>query len=120
MEVQAPKGTKDMLPQDAYKWHFVENKFREIAKFYGMREIRTPMFEHTDLFLRGVGDTTDIVQKEMYTFNDKGNRSITLKPEGTAPVVEHLLKIDCLMRHSLQSFITQYHALDMKMYKSED
>ena len=92
MEVQAPKGTKDMLPQDAYKWHFVENKFREIAKFYGMREIRTPMFEHTDLFLRGVGDTTDIVQKEMYTFNDKGNRSITLKPEGTAPVVRAFIE----------------------------
>ena len=92
MEVQAPKGTKDMLPQDAYKWHFVENKFREIAKFYGMREIRTPLFEHTDLFLRGVGDTTDIVQKEMYTFNDKGNRSITLKPEGTAPVVRAFIE----------------------------
>lgn len=92
MEVQAPKGTKDMLPQDAYKWHFVENKFSEIAKFYGMREIRTPMFEHTDLFLRGVGDTTDIVQKEMYTFNDKGNRSITLKPEGTAPVVRAFIE----------------------------
>ena len=92
MEVQAPKGTKDMLPQDAYKWHFVENKFREIAKFYGMRELRTPMFEHTDLFLRGVGDTTDIVQKEMYTFNDKGNRSITLKPEGTAPVVRAFIE----------------------------
>ena len=92
MEVQAPKGTKDMLPQDAYKWHFVENKFREIAKFYGMREIRTPMFEHTDLFLRGVGDTTDIVQKEMYTFNDKVNRSITLKPEGTAPVVRAFIE----------------------------
>ena len=92
MEVQAPKGTKDMLPQDAYKWHFVENKFREIAKFYGMREIRTPMFEHTDLFSRGVGDTTDIVQKEMYTFNDKGNRSITLKPEGTAPVVRAFIE----------------------------
>ena len=92
MEVQAPKGTKDMLPQDAYKWHFVENKFREIAKFYGMREIRTPMCEHTDLFLRGVGDTTDIVQKEMYTFNDKGNRSITLKPEGTAPVVRAFIE----------------------------
>ena len=92
MEVQAPKGTKDMLPQDAYKWHFVENKFRETAKFYGMREIRTPMFEHTDLFLRGVGDTTDIVQKEMYTFNDKGNRSITLKPEGTAPVVRAFIE----------------------------
>ena len=92
MEVQAPKGTKDMLPQDAYKWHFVENKFREIAKFYGMREIRTPMFEHTDLFLRGVGDTNDIVKKEMYTFNDKGNRSITLKPEGTAPVVRAFIE----------------------------
>ncbi|MDO5518350.1 MAG: histidine--tRNA ligase [Clostridium sp.] len=92
MEVQAPKGTKDMLPQDAYKWHYVENKFREVAKFYGMREIRTPMFEHTDLFLRGVGDTTDIVQKEMYTFNDKGNRSITLKPEGTAPVVRAFIE----------------------------
>ena len=92
MEVQAPKGTKDMLPQDAYKWHFVENKFREIANFYGMREIRTQMFEHTDLFLRGVGDTTDIVQKEMYTFNDKGNRSITLKPEGTSPVVRAFIE----------------------------
>lgn len=84
MEMQAPKGTKDMLPQDAYKWHFVEKTFRDVAKYYGMREIRTPMFEHTELFARGVGDTTDIVQKEMYTFNDKGNRSITLKPEGTA------------------------------------
>ena len=84
MEMQAPKGTKDMLPQDAYKWHFVEQTFRDVAKYYGMREIRTPMFEHTELFARGVGDTTDIVQKEMYTFNDKGNRSITLKPEGTA------------------------------------
>ena len=84
MEMQAPKGTKDMLPQDAYKWHFVEKTFRDVSKYYGMREIRTPMFEHTELFARGVGDTTDIVQKEMYTFNDKGNRSITLKPEGTA------------------------------------
>ena len=84
MEMQAPKGTKDMLPQDAYKWHFVEQTFRDVAKYYGMREIRTPIFEHTELFARGVGDTTDIVQKEMYTFNDKGNRSITLKPEGTA------------------------------------
>ena len=92
MEVQATKGTKDMLPQDAYKWHFVENKFREIAKFYGMREIRTPMFEHTDLFSRGVGDTTDIVQKEMYTFNDTGNRSITLKPEGNSPVVRAFIE----------------------------
>ena len=92
MEMQAPKGTKDMLPQDAYKWHFVEQTFRDVAKYYGMREIRTPMFEHTELFARGVGDTTDIVQKEMYTFNDKGNRSITLKPEGTAPVVRAFIE----------------------------
>lgn len=87
MEVQAPKGTKDMLPQDGYKWQYIENVFRDVAKTYGIREIRTPIFENTDLFLRGVGDTTDIVQKEMYTFKDKGDRSITLKPEGTASVV---------------------------------
>lgn len=92
MEMQAPKGTKDMLPLDAYKWHFVESTFKEVAKYYGMREIRTPIFEHTELFLRGVGDTTDIVQKEMYTFNDKGNRSITLKPEGTAPAVRAFIE----------------------------
>jgi histidyl-tRNA synthetase len=87
MEMQAPKGTKDMLPEDAYKWQYIESVFRNVAKTYGIREIRTPMFEHTELFLRGVGDTTDIVQKEMYTFNDKGDRSITLKPEGTASAV---------------------------------
>jgi len=85
MAIQAQKGTKDMLPQDAYKWHYVEEKFRRIADEYGFREIRTPIFEATELFLRGVGETTDVVQKEMYTFNDKGGRSITLKAEGTAP-----------------------------------
>ncbi len=87
MAIQAQKGTKDMLPQDAYKWHYVEEKFRRIADEYGFREIRTPIFEATELFLRGVGETTDVVQKEMYTFNDKGGRSITLKAEGTAPAV---------------------------------
>lgn len=87
MEMQAPKGTKDMLPEDAYKWHYVECILRDVSKNYGIREIRTPMFESTELFSRGVGETSDIVTKEMYTFNDKGNRSITLKPEGTAPVV---------------------------------
>ncbi|MGG7210479.1 histidine--tRNA ligase [Clostridium baratii] len=92
MEIQAPKGTKDMLPSDAYKWHYVENIFREISKNFGIREIRTPMFEHTELFLRGVGETTDIVQKEMYTFKDKGDRSITLKPEGTAPAVRAFIE----------------------------
>lgn len=82
--ITIPKGTKDMLPQDAGKWHYIENTAREVARLYNIREIRTPVFEHTELFLRGVGDTTDIVNKEMYTFKDKGDRSITLKPEGTA------------------------------------
>lgn len=91
-EIQVPKGTKDMLPQDAYKWHYIESVFRDISKTYGIREIRTPIFEHTELFQRSVGDTTDIVQKEMYTFNDKGNRSITLKPEGTAPAVRAFIE----------------------------
>ncbi|MBR3146560.1 MAG: histidine--tRNA ligase [Eubacterium sp.] len=87
MLTNAPKGTKDILPDQIYKWHFVEDRFRKICKAYGFKEIRTPMFEHTELFQRGVGDTTDIVQKEMYTFDDHAGRSITLKPEGTASVV---------------------------------
>ena len=92
LEIQAPKGTKDMLPQDAYLWQYVESTMRRIAALYGYREIRTPVFEHTELFLRGVGDTTDIVQKEMYTFKDKGDRSITLKPEGTAGAVRAFIE----------------------------
>ncbi|MHC1720723.1 MAG: histidine--tRNA ligase [Clostridiaceae bacterium] len=92
MIIQAPKGTRDVLPAEAYKWHYIENKVREIAAAYGYREIRTPVFEHTELFLRGIGETTDVVQKEMYTFNDKGNRSITLKPEGTAPAVRSFIE----------------------------
>ena len=90
--INIPKGTKDVLPSEAYKWHFVENNARRIAALYGLREIRTPVFEHTELFLRGVGDTTDIVNKEMYTFLDKGDRSITLKPEGTAGVVRSFIE----------------------------
>ena len=84
MAIRAQKGTRDMLPQDAYKWHYVEDEWRKICNEYGFKEIRTPEFEATELFNRGVGDTTDIVQKEMYTFNDLGGRSITLKPEGTS------------------------------------
>ena len=87
MLTNAPKGTKDIMPSQVYKWHYVEKKFAEICDRFGFKEIRTPVFEHTELFTRGVGDTTDIVQKEMYTFNDHGNRSITLKPEGTSPAV---------------------------------
>ena len=90
--INIPKGTKDVLPAEAYKWHFVENTARRIAALYGLKEIRTPVFEHTELFLRSVGDTTDIVNKEMYTFLDKGERSITLKPEGTAGVVRSFIE----------------------------
>ena len=82
--INIPKGTKDVLPQDAYKWQYVESVARDVAKLFNLKEIRTPTFEHTELFQRGVGDTTDVVTKEMYTFKDKGDRSITLKPEGTA------------------------------------
>lgn len=84
--INIPKGLKDVLPEDSYKWHYVENVIRRTTEVFGYKEIRTPTFEHTDLFLRSVGDTTDIVNKEMYTFTDKGGRSITLKPEGTAGV----------------------------------
>ncbi len=83
---QAPKGTKDLLPKDVYRWQHMEAVMRSVCRNFGFREIRVPIFEHTELFLRGVGDTTDIVQKEMYTFKDKGDRSITLRPEGTAGV----------------------------------
>ncbi len=92
MLTQAPKGTKDVLPQDSYLWQYIEAKMRAAAALAGFREVRTPVFEHTELFLRGVGDTTDIVQKEMYTFKDKGDRSITLKPEGTAGAVRAFIE----------------------------
>ena len=105
MLTQAPRGTRDVLPQDSYRWQFVEAVCREIAARAGYREVRTPVFEHTELFLRGVGDTTDIVQKEMYTFEDKGARSLTLKPEGTAGAVRALIE------HSLYAGV-----LPVKMY----
>ncbi|MBR5156772.1 MAG: histidine--tRNA ligase [Clostridia bacterium] len=92
MQVKAPRGTHDVLPADVYKWHRVEQEMRNLCLEYGYSEIRTPMFEHTELFERGVGDTTDVVQKEMYTFLDKGDRSITLKAEGTSPVVRSFVE----------------------------
>ena len=90
--INIPKGTKDVLPQDSYKWQYVEGMAREIAALFNLKEIRTPTFEHTELFQRGVGDATDIVTKEMYTFKDKGDRSITLKPEGTAGAVRAFIE----------------------------
>lgn len=85
--INAPKGTIDILPADSWKWQAVERIAREVAALYHFDEIRTPLFEHTDLFHRGVGETTDIVSKETYTFTDRGGRSLTLRPEGTAGVV---------------------------------
>lgn len=91
MLTNAPKGTKDMLPKDAYKWHYVEKAFEETCRRYGFGEIRTPVFEHTELFVRGVGGTTDVVQKEMYTWK-QAHRSLSLRPEGTSPVVRSLVE----------------------------
>lgn len=90
--IKAPKGTQDILSPLTFQYRFFEKTMLEIAAGFGFKEIRTPVFEHTELFSRGVGDTTDVVQKEMYTFNDKGERSITLRPEGTAGVVRAFLE----------------------------
>ncbi|MDE5942751.1 MAG: histidine--tRNA ligase, partial [Clostridia bacterium] len=90
--INAPKGTKDVLPDQSYKWQYIENTAREIARVFALREVRTPVFEYTELFKRGVGETTDVVGKEMYTFEDKGGRSITLKPEGTAGVARTFIE----------------------------
>ena len=105
MLTQAPRGTNDVLPKESGRWQALEQVMRDAAGRAGYREVRTPVFEHTELFLRGVGDTSDIVQKEMYTFKDKGDRSITLKPEGTAGAVRALIE------HSLYADV-----LPVKMY----
>lgn len=92
MPIQAPKGTRDILPEDINQWNYVEKEFARVCEKFGYKEIRLPVFEYTELFQRGVGDTTDVVQKEMYTFEDKGGRSITLRPEGTAGVVRSYIE----------------------------
>ena len=90
--MQALRGTQDILPEDAYKWNYMEKAIRDLCGRYGYGEIRTPMFEATELFQRGIGDTTDVVTKEMYTFTDRGGRSITLRPENTASAVRAYLE----------------------------
>ena len=87
MLTNAPRGTKDILPDSVGEWTYVEQKIRDLCRRYGYQEIRTPMFEHTELFHRGIGEGTDVVDKEMYTFEDRGGRSITLRPENTASAV---------------------------------
>ena len=91
-QISSPKGTADVLPQDSAKWQFVENKLRSVCERFGYLETRTPTFEHTEVFQRGVGDSTDVVDKEMYTMTDKGGRSITLRPEGTSGVVRSFIQ----------------------------
>ncbi|BCV21906.1 histidine--tRNA ligase [Moorella sp. Hama-1] len=97
MLTSRPRGTEDILPEEMDRWYLLEATAREVSRLYGYREIRTPIFEHTELFNRGVGDTSDIVEKEMYTFTDRGERSLTLRPEGTAPVVR------AFVEHSLEA-----------------
>lgn len=92
MKISAQKGTKDVLPCESYKWQYIEKEWAKICDEYGFKEMRTPTFEATQLFNRGIGDTTDVVQKEMYTFEDMGHRSITLKPEGTSPAVRAFIE----------------------------
>lgn len=90
--IHIPRGTQDILPEETAKWRYIENQLHKLMEVYNYQEIRTPIFESTDLFARGVGDSTDVVQKEMYTFKDKGDRSITLRPEGTAAVVRSYIE----------------------------
>ena len=92
MLTNAPRGTKDILPDTVGDWLYVEDKIRSLCKRFGYEEIRTPVFEHTELFQRGIGEGTDVVDKEMYTFTDRGDRSITLRPENTASAVRAYLQ----------------------------
>ncbi|MGB2783397.1 MAG: histidine--tRNA ligase [Atribacterota bacterium] len=92
MFIKVPKGTQDILPEDISKWYYIEDVIKEILNKYGYKEIRTPFFEYTDLFVRGIGESTDIVTKEMFTFPDRKGRSLTLRPEGTAPVIRAYLE----------------------------
>lgn len=135
MLTKAPRGTLDVLPDDVHKWHYLEKTIRELCASYGYKEIRTPVFEHTELFERGVGDTTDVVQKEMYTFQDKGDRSITLRPEGTASaaraMIEHSLyakplpvklyyNISCYRYEKPQAGrLREFHQFGAEVYGSE-
>ena len=92
MLTNAPRGTKDILPDSVGDWNYVEGEIRELCRRFGYSEIRTPIFEHTELFQRGIGEGTDVVDKEMYTFTDRGDRSITLRPENTASAVRAYLQ----------------------------
>jgi histidyl-tRNA synthetase len=132
----APKGTKDVLPDQIHRWQYAEAAFREIAEKYGFTEIRTPVIEHTELFSRGIGDTTDVVEKQMYTFEDYGGRSITLRPEGTAGAARAYLEnklyaetkplklwyeISCFRYEKPQSGrFREFHQFGIEVFGSQD
>ncbi len=132
LEIKSIKGTQDVLPSQSYKWQFVERLFVDTAKLYGFKELRTPVFEETRLFTRSVGDTTDVVQKEMYTFTDKGGRDLTLRPEGTAGINRAILQsglinealpqkvcynISCFRNEKPQAGrFRQFHQLGIEMF----
>ncbi|MDR3242448.1 MAG: histidine--tRNA ligase [Clostridiales Family XIII bacterium] len=133
---KAPRGTKDILPDQIYKWHYVEKVFSELCRVCGFDEARTPVFEHTELFRRGVGDATDIVEKQMYTFEDYAGRSLTLRPEGTSPMArafaEHRLyaegrpakycyEIPCFRYEKPQSGrLREFHQFGVEIFGSAD
>jgi histidyl-tRNA synthetase len=133
---RAPRGTQDILPGESENWQALEKVLREEATLHGFGEVRTPVFEHTELFQRGVGDTTDVVQKEMYTFRDKGDRSITLRPEGTAGAARALLEHGLYAAALPQKFwyetscyryekaqkgrLREFHQFGVEMYGSAD
>ena len=114
MNIAAPRGTKDILPEEMSRWHAVENLFASVCQRYGYGEIRVPTFEQTELFARGVGGSTDIVRKEMYTFEDKGGRSMTLRPEGTAGIARAYIENGMA---SLPSPVKLYY--DMSFFRYE-
>ena len=113
--LQVPRGTQDILPEESYKWQFIEQRLYDIVKAYNYQEIRTPVFEATELFVRGVGGSTDIVNKEMYTFKDKGDRSLTLRPEGTASVARSY--IENKMQHNVEQPIKLFYIAPMFRYE---
>jgi len=113
--IQRPKGTRDILPEESYKWQYIEKKIGNLLGNYGFKEIRVPVFEYTELFQRGVGETTDVVQKEMYTFLDKGDRSITLRPEGTAGAIRAYLENGLASRPSP---LKLWYAMPMYRYEN--
>ena len=104
MRIQAIRGVKDIMPDEIEKWRWVENKANQVFKRYGFKEIRLPIFEKTKLFSRGIGETTDIVEKEMYTFEDRGGEKVTLRPEGTASVVRAFIEHKMYTMQTVQKF----------------